>query len=433
MFKKLLSHLPFNPSLINQLSFYAKRVHREAFVRSVGFALMILAMLVQLFAVISPPQPSLAYSSNDLIGGGFANQEQAVEHCNNDDFDFHDVLGHFRISCGDLARASTKEIKADDYGGKLYTYGRKAVGDEDPRTHKHTDEGSIEVKGENYYGRKLTSWDRDDHKKYKALVGKTDDGKDFVVLYNCGGVSVPEKPKPTPPPEPPKPHKPPTTKDQDKCPYLPGLQTKSEDCKPCPQAQNDNDDLACLSFSKTAANLTSRIDNASGLTAKGGDEIKYTLRVHNSGKVKVTKYLIEENLGDVLEYATLNNTGSGSLNQNNLSWSKTDIQASQTVSKTFTVKIKNPVPSTPVSKSDPSAYDLIMTNVYGNTINIKLPASAAKVTEATMTSLPDTGPGPGIFIVFIITSIIGYFYYRSRLMAKELDIVREEFNSSGGY
>ena len=67
MFKKLLSNLPFNPSLIGQVSFYAKRMHQETAIRRVGLIFVLLAFFVQFFAVISPPEPSLAASGNDII------------------------------------------------------------------------------------------------------------------------------------------------------------------------------------------------------------------------------------------------------------------------------------------------------------------------------------------------------------------------------
>ena len=52
MFKKLISNLPFNPSLIGQVSFYAKRLRKEESIRRAGFGFMALAMFIQLFAVI---------------------------------------------------------------------------------------------------------------------------------------------------------------------------------------------------------------------------------------------------------------------------------------------------------------------------------------------------------------------------------------------
>jgi hypothetical protein len=95
------------------------------------------------------------------------------------------------------------------------------------------------------------------------------------------------------------------------------------------------------------------------------------------------------------------------------------------------VKVKNPIPATPTSSSDPGHFDLTMTNVYGNTITIKLPGSVTKTTEVVTSTLPNTGPGTTIAIGFGITMIIGYFFARSRLMAKELAIVKAEYVSGG--
>ena len=80
MFKKLISNLPFNPSLIEQVSFYAKRIHKESSVRRTGLFVLGLAMLVQMLAVFSPPQATMDRSNNDIVNGGFVNRDQAVLH-----------------------------------------------------------------------------------------------------------------------------------------------------------------------------------------------------------------------------------------------------------------------------------------------------------------------------------------------------------------
>jgi hypothetical protein len=114
-------------------------------------------------------------------------------------------------------------------------------------------------------------------------------------------------------------------------------------------------------------------------------------------------------------------------------WPKEDVAAGATLTKQITVKIKDPVPQTPVSASDPGSYDLVMTNVYfGNAVNIKLPASVAKTTELGVQSLPETGPGTTLAIGFALTVFFGYFFARSRLLANELDVVRTDFSSTGG-
>lgn len=76
---------------------------------------------------------------------------------------------------------------------------------------------------------------------------------------------------------------------------------------------------------------------------------------------------------------------------------------------------------------------MMMTNVYGNVVEIKLPQNLTKTVElVTTTQLPNTGPGTSLIIGFSLTMIIGYFFARSRLLAKEMDIVRLDFNSAGG-
>src|SRR5207245_208046 len=99
----------------------------------------------------------------------------------------------------------------------------------------------------------------------------------------------------------------------------------------------------------------------------------------------------------------------------------------------LTVRVKNPIPQTPRSVANPGSFDLIMTNVYGkDVINIKLPGSVAKTTEQVVTTLPNTGPGTSIGIGFGLAAVVSYFFARSRLMARELDIVRQEYNTGGG-
>jgi len=68
-----------------------------------------------------------------------------------------------------------------------------------------------------------------------------------------------------------------------------------------------------------------------------------------------------------------------------------------------------------------------MTNVYGNAINIKLPASPVKTIEvATTTTLPNTGPGTTLFIAASLVIMTGYFYSRSSLLARESEIAIKE-------
>ena len=56
MFKKIVSHLAFSPSLIQELGFYAKRLHKEEITHKTDLILTALALIVQSFAVFQPPE-----------------------------------------------------------------------------------------------------------------------------------------------------------------------------------------------------------------------------------------------------------------------------------------------------------------------------------------------------------------------------------------
>ncbi|SRR6266702_541046 len=62
MFRKLVSSLPFSPALVGQLGFYARRLSREQATRRLGLIFTALAVMVQAFAFISPPEQTFAAS-----------------------------------------------------------------------------------------------------------------------------------------------------------------------------------------------------------------------------------------------------------------------------------------------------------------------------------------------------------------------------------
>lgn len=217
------------------------------------------------------------------------------------------------------------------------------------------------------------------------------------------------------------------------CPYNSSLTSDSPDCKPCAQAANQNDSAACVELHKTARNITQNISNADGTTAQAGDVIEYSLITKNTGKAVITNYVVKEDISDVLEYADITDLHGGSLSSDKrfVTWPAANIDANSTHTEFLTVKVKNPIPSTPLSASNPGgSFDLVMTNVYGNAINIKLPPPPVKTIEST-TTLPNTGPGESLVIAFVMTTMVAYFFARSRLMAEELDIVRTDYTSVG--
>lgn len=508
MFKKLLSNLPFNPSLIGQVSFYAKRLHKESAVRRSGFVMIALAMVLQMFAVFSPPQASLQASPNtDLINGGFSTKTEAVNHCRNNSQDFKTILNYFGISCAALSDGTVTSISPHDYNDRLYSMGRLSYGTKGETPVRIPDAGTFYVRH---------FWSLNHNPSYKALKVKDRTGQVHFILFDCGNLVSIGIPTP-PPPVDECPNIPgnqttreecdvcpnkagiQTTREQcdvcpnkagvqttqlgcdvcpnrdgvqtnpnncdmcpnkagvqdtslecDVCPGLPGIQTlpaqcdicpersgvqtTEAECKPCEESQTRNDLTACLEYKKTAKNNTNNGADANGTTVNGGDVIEYTLTTTNKGKIDIKGYQVTESIGDVLDYADVVDLHGGTMGQYSaVSWPKEDIKAGKSVEHKITVRVKNPIPSTPTSSSDPKHFDGVMTNVYGNVVEIKIPPSVVKNIEIATTTLPNTGPGTSLIIGFSLTTFIAYFFARSRLLANELDVVRADFGSAGGY
>jgi uncharacterized repeat protein (TIGR01451 family) len=192
-----------------------------------------------------------------------------------------------------------------------------------------------------------------------------------------------------------------------------------------------------ISTDKGVTNLTQKIADANGTTAHAGDVLRYTLTIANTGDAPATDFALSgeygENIADIMEYADLTDKGDATLNETTkvLTWAPVTIPAGGQVQKTFTVTIKNPIPATPTSVSNPLSFDYVMHNKYGRDVSINLDKPANKIIEQTATSLPETGPGTGMFVTAIVVMVVGYFFYRSRLLTKELELVHHEYSAGG--
>jgi hypothetical protein len=220
----------------------------------------------------------------------------------------------------------------------------------------------------------------------------------------------------------------------DKCQYNSSITAIDQDCKPCPY---DNtvwikDEQNCrpqISESKEAKNLTQNIKEANNSTAKTTDRIEFTIYTTNIGSGTVTAK-VDESLGDVLQYAQLLDYGGGTFDNTGkvLSWGDVKLGPQQTDVRRFVVQVNNVIPATPRAANNPAAYNCLMTNSYGNTINIHVECPIDKQVESVVKQLPSTGPGENIVFGTVLFMVVTYFYARSRQIGKEVRLIRKEFN-----
>lgn len=219
------------------------------------------------------------------------------------------------------------------------------------------------------------------------------------------------------------------------CPLNPDLTVNDPRCEPCPEnPQLWAEDPACEPETiqgKTGTNLTQAAE-ADAVTARAGDRIEYTIYVENTGQVPATATL-EEQLTDVLEYATLQNNGGGRYEEKNevklLSWGDVTLQPGEKQSRTFVVQLLEKIPVTAQGQSEPGSYDCIMTNAFGNTVSTKVDCAAPKLVEQTVKELPKTGPTENVIFGGGLLAVVTYFWGRSRQLGREIRLVRKEVNA----
>lgn len=210
-------------------------------------------------------------------------------------------------------------------------------------------------------------------------------------------------------------------------------EVSSETCSLKVVIQPEDAGQGLLVASKSAKNITQAIADANNTTANGGDIIEYSLTTKNVGEKKIDNHsLASESIADVLEYSDLDmsSIGDARFDEKNktLNWDqKVAIEPGKEVVKSFKVKIKNPIPLTPASTSDPKSFDMVLYNVYGNSVTIKLPTAPSKEIEKTITTLPKTGPGTGTLVSTLFFMVCTYLYMRSRTLRRETELVKIEF------
>jgi uncharacterized repeat protein (TIGR01451 family) len=394
MFRKLVSNLSFSPALVGELAFYAKRLRKEDTTRKLGLIFVAIAVLVQSIAFINPPQSANASSSSDFVVGGLGTGSSRsinnfLEPYDNNTRKLKQVMNYFGVTRDEIASSKFGKWKV----GSTYSWGFES------RFSYKQGERSFKVKNSSgevvktVYARpaKLTASSSTD---IYGWIGKSEKLGWFAIMQYCGNLVTLDLPQ------------------------------KKNSVDPEPEVINK------IIETKSAINLDQNSKNAEETIANASDSIQYTISAKNAGNVN-TAYTFQENLSDVLQYANLtSDISSGTYNKENktLSWPTITIKPNQTITKTFRVEILKNIPFTNTGKSDATSFDCIMTNVFGNSVNIKVNCPTVKTIENNVSQLPKTGPAENFTYSAIALAIVVYFYVRSRIMVTEVRLIRKNLS-----
>lgn len=290
-----------------------------------------------------------------------------------------------------------------------------------------------------YYLRPLYLWDQQGHtNSYQALTGKRTDGFAFYVMLACGNIVITsEHPAPqptpttTPPPPLPTPTPPPPPLPTPPPPAPAPVPTPTPSPTPTPTPAPPG--TPKLSQAKKAEYLNrtgadGKALDATTAPAAAGDLIQYTLTTSNSGTAVAPVYQPIEAISDILEYADIADYRGSTSSNGVLSWIPQDIPAGGNIVNTFVIKVKEPIPTTPKSSTDPLSFDLRMDNVYGNKISVNILPPPTKQIETQTQALPQTGAGTSLVVMAFFIALSLYFYLRNRQLITEVKILRVDHN-----
>ncbi len=218
------------------------------------------------------------------------------------------------------------------------------------------------------------------------------------------------------------------------CVLNPQLSADDENCKPCPGDETiwifDETCMPDIKKTKTATNTSQGFINAASTIANPGDQISYSISIENTGLSPATLKL-EDNIGDTLEYASLIDSGGGTLNKATkvLSWKDITLNTCNKQNRTFVAKVFDEIPATANGSSDPTSYDCVITNIYGNATSIKVACPTTKIVESVAKELPKTGPTENMIFMGVTLAIATYFYTRTRQVKREVHLIRRDVST----
>ncbi len=460
MFRKLVSNLPFSPSLVGQLGFYAKRLKKEEATRKLGLIFTALALIVQSFAVFTPPESANASSPSNMIQGGVSSLQGILNNYDANTNNMKDLFTALGITREDLQslKATTVNSKTDNVRSWGLTSRFSTAQGERTYTAPLASGGN-----RTWYYRPLVLWDSLPYtiangSTYPAFQGVSAKFGWFAIMNACGNLltnkAVPDYPCPpntngtypnctpipcptgttgtypncAPPPPPVKP-----------CPQNPALTANNPDCQPCPDSPTlwikDGKCKADLIRLKTAKNITRGNIDATTTVAQASDKIVYSLTIENKGATSADETLVEH-IDDVLEYAKVIDNGGGSLTKDPstnvaiLTWPKFSVKPGEKITRMFTVQMLDKIPAMGQGTSDKTSYDCKMINTYGNAIQINVQCPVEKqVVENTVSTLPHTGPRENMIFAAIVFAGVAFFYARTRQLKTEVRLIRRDFNT----
>ncbi len=382
MFKRIVSKLPYNPSLIAHLHDYDLKLKKELKTRLVALALLSIVILVQVIVLIHPPVNSTIYSPNDLIPVSNNSASSIYSDCTNNIGQYQNILAFYKIKCSEL-NGRAELLRLNMKKPELFSLNRLVYGEKN--------ELRVTIDKQNLYIRHLSYGNSLSTASIKVFRLKINSANVYINAQTGNVISSKS--------------------------FLINGQL--------PQICTENNPDQCLQYYIAARDITSGQTDVNKATVSSNDLVAYTLLVGNVSRYNLAHFKISVNVSNALAYSKLVDTYGGTISNGTISYALKQLAPNQTQTEEIITRIKSPIPTSSVDINDPSYFNQKMVVSFGNTLTISVPKSFNKFYEIDINNgLPASSYTVSFGILIIMSVILLYFSFRALLIREEIKIVK---------
>lgn len=385
MFRKLVSNLPFSPSLVHDVGFYAKRLRGEEITRRTTLLFVVLTLAMQSLAVFTPPESANASSEQDIIRGGVSSLDDFLLRYDRNEDDIKDILDAVGITRGEITALKPGAIQPTESTFILTRYGQLSDSASEASLSYSRSVGGT---GNRYFS-PLNQISSSRH-SFDGWTGTSVSTGWFAIMKSNGSLAT----------------------------------------HGVPSSVTSVPTMSGATKTIAARNLSQGIADATTVSAQPLDKIAYTIKATNNETTSTTSRL-EVHLLDILEYANLIDGGGGtySTSSGTLSWPNTQLAPGASEERTFVVQLFSELPATASGQSNPASYDCHLTTVFGTGVRIPVACPPAKAAESIFGQLPTTSVMANLVFAVVLLITVLFFYARTRQIKHEIKIIRHNLNT----
>jgi hypothetical protein len=391
MFRKIVTELAYSPALAGNLGGYIKRLRDERSRRQIGLIFIFLALVVQLFATLLPPESANSNNPTVLIDEGVRSIDDYLGYYDQNTKNIRDLLTSLGITRSDIKNATEGPLPSTEDATIWFMHNTRS--DDSFAYSFHTSSSTLDIAFHQPLGSPANT--------SEVFVGKTSQPNEWFAIAKDSG----------------------------------NLITKTDDMSTCPAqfstAVDAQSMILCPPTLESALSARTIGSSTAPDMAHASDRTAYTLTVTNKGD-RDASIAPAINLEDVLEYSRILDYGGGEYDYDTkmLSWPTVSLAAGGSTERSFIVQLLPTIPSTAQGEYVTASYDCRVRVTFGNSITTPVNCPFVKRVERLTNSLIKLSTKANLTFAFCLVVIGSYLYIRSRQLLTELYIIRH--NHLGG-